>query len=79
MTSTGIMIGTIFVLALVMGDFVTVRFMSGSQSANVGRLISNDVGLLQYPSASATAVVLLATVLIMVAILLRFVNIRKEL
>jgi len=75
----GIMIGTIFVLALVMGDFITVRFMSGSQSANVGRLISNDIALLQYPSAAATAVVLLATVLIMIGILLRFVDIRKEL
>ncbi len=79
LTKPGIMIGTIFVLTLVMGDFITVRFMSGSQSANVGRLISNDIGLLQYPSASATAVVLLCTVLIMIAILLRFVNIRKEL
>jgi putative spermidine/putrescine transport system permease protein len=79
LTKPGIMIGTIFVMALVMGDFVTVRFMSGSQSANVGRLISNDVGLLQYPSASATAVVLLATVILMVGILLRFVDIRKEL
>ena len=47
--------------------------------ANVGRLISNDIGLLQYPSAAATAVVLLATVLIMIAIMLRFVDIRKEL
>ena len=65
------MIGTIFVLTLVMGDFITVRFMSGSQSANVGRLISNDVGLLQYPSAAATSVVLLCTVLIIVAGLLR--------
>ena len=43
------------------------------------RLISNDIGLLQYPSAAATAVVLLGTVLIVIAILLRFVNIRKEL
>jgi len=75
----GIMIGTIFVVTLVMGDFITVRFMSGSQSANVGRLISNDIGLLQYPSASATAIVLLGTVLIVIAILLRFVDIRKEL
>ena len=75
----GIMIGTIFVVTLVMGDFITVRFMSGSQSANVGRLISNDIALLQYPSASATAVVLLATVLIVIGILLRFVDIRKEL
>jgi len=79
LTKPGIMIGTIFVLTLVMGDFVTVRFMSGSQSANVGRLISNDVGLLQYPSAAATSVVLLCTVLIIVAGLLRLVDIRKEL
>ncbi|WP_172327550.1 ABC transporter permease [Mangrovicoccus sp. HB161399] len=75
----GIMIGTIFVVTLVMGDFITVRFMSGSQRANVGRLISNDISLLQYPSAAATAVVLLCTVLITIAILLRFVDIRKEL
>ena len=75
----GIMIGTIFVVTLVMGDFFTVRIMSGSQSANVGRLISNDIGLLQYPSASATAIVLLITVLLVIGILLRFVDIRKEL
>lgn len=79
LTKPGIMIGTIFVVTLVMGDFITVRFMSGSQSANVGRLISNDISLLQYPSASATAVVLLLTVLIVIATLLRFVDIRKEL
>jgi putative spermidine/putrescine transport system permease protein len=79
LTKPGIMIGTIFVVTLVMGDFITVRFMSGSQKANVGRLISNDIGLLQYPSAAATAVVLLITVLMVIAILLRFVDIRKEL
>lgn len=79
LTKPGIMIGTIFVVTLVMGDFITVRFMSGSQSANVGRLISNDIALLQYPSAAATAVVLLLTVLIVIGIMLRFVDIRKEL
>ena len=75
----GLMIGSIFVVALVMGDFITVRFMSGSQIANMGRLISNDISLLQYPSACATSVVLLATVVIMISIMLRFVDIRKEL
>ena len=75
----GIMIGSIFVITLVMGDFITVRLMSGSQSANVGRLISNDIALLQYPSASATAVILLITVLLMISALLRLVDIRKEL
>jgi putative spermidine/putrescine transport system permease protein len=79
LTKPGIMIGSIFVVTLVMGDFITVRFMSGSQSANVGRLISNDIGLLQYPSAAATAVVLLLTVLIVIGTLLRFVDIRSEL
>src|SRR6056297_2671710 len=79
LTKPGIMIGTIFVVTLVMGDFFTVRIMSGSQSANVGRLISNDIALLQYPSDSATAIVLLITVLLIIGILLRFVDIRKEL
>ncbi|WP_370313865.1 ABC transporter permease [Sagittula sp.] len=79
LTKPGIMIGTIFVVTLVMGDFITVRIMSGSQSANVGRLISNDIALLQYPSAAATAVILLVTVLMVIGILLRFVDIRKEL
>ena len=79
LTKPGIMIGSIFVITLVMGDFITVRFMSGSQKANVGRLISNDIGLLQYPSACATAVILLITVLIVIAVMLRFVDIRKEL
>ena len=79
LTKPGIMIGSIFVVTLVMGDFITVRFMSGSQKANVGRLISNDIALLAYPSAAATAVILLMTVLLVIAVLLRFVDIRKEL
>jgi len=79
LSKPGIMIGSIFVVTLVMGDFITVRFMSGGQSASVGRTISNEIGLLQYPAASANAVVLLLTVLIMIAIMLRFVDIRKEL
>ncbi len=79
LSKPGIMIGSIFVVTLVMGDFITVRFMSGGQSASVGRTISNEIGLLQYPAASANAVVLLLTVLLMIGIMLRFVDIRKEL
>ena len=79
LTKPGIMIGSIFVVTLVMGDFITVRFMSGGQSASVGRVISNEIGLLQYPAAAASAVVLLITVLLMISIMLKFVDIRKEL
>lgn len=79
LSKPGIMIGSIFVVTLVMGDFITVRFMSGGQSASVGRIISNEIALLQYPAAAASAIVLLITVLIMIAIMIRFVDIRKEL
>lgn len=79
LSKPGIAIGSIFVTVLVMGDFATVRLMSGGQSASVGLMISNQIGLLQYPAAAANAVVLLAIVLMMVAAILRVVDIRKEL
>jgi len=75
----GISIGTIFVVTLVMGDFITVQMMSGGQSASVGLMMKNEIGLLQYPEAAAHAVVLLLTVLMMVWAILRVVDIRKEL
>lgn len=75
----GIAIGTIFVVTLVMGDFVTVQVMSGGQSASVGVMMKNQISLLLYPSAAAQAVVLLLTVLMMVWAILRVVDIRKEL
>jgi putative spermidine/putrescine transport system permease protein len=75
----GIAIGSIFVVTLVMGEFTTVRFMSGGQSASVALMMSNQISLLQYPAAAAHAVILLTTVLIMVAAILRIVDIRKEL
>ncbi len=75
----GIAIGTIFVVSLVMGDFVTVQAMSGGQSASVGVAMNHKRALLQYPAAAADAVILLIVVLVMVAMLMRTVNIRKEL
>lgn len=75
----GIMIGSILVVAVVMGDFVTVRLMSGGQSASVGLMMVNAMSLLQYPAAAANAVVLLIVVLLMIAAMLRIVDIRKEL
>ena len=75
----GIAIGSILVVAVVMGDFVTVRLMSGGQSASVGLMMVNAMSLLQYPAAAANAVVLLVVVLLMIAAMLRVVDIRKEL
>lgn len=75
----GIAIGSIFIVTIVMGDFVTVRMMSGGLSASVGLMMANAMSLLQYPAAAANAVVLLLVVLMVVAAMLRLVDIRKEL
>ncbi|MBD3881784.1 ABC transporter permease [Phormidium tenue FACHB-886] len=79
LAAPGIAIGSIFVVTLVMGEFVTVRLMGGGQSASVGKLIQTQIGSLQYPLAAANAVVLLGVTLILVAGILRVVDIRKEL
>ena len=75
----GIAIGSIFVVTIVMGDFVTVRLMSGGQTASVGMMMMNAMSLLQYPAAAANAVVLLLLVLLTVGAMMRLVDIRKEL
>nr|WP_321526274.1 ABC transporter permease [uncultured Cohaesibacter sp.] len=75
----GMAIGTIFVVTLVMADFITVQVMSGGQSASVALMMKNEMSLLQYPAAAANAIILLTLVLIMVAGILRIVDIRKEL
>lgn len=79
LSKPGIAIGSIFVVTLVMGDFITVRLMGGGQRASVGLAMSNEISLLQYPAAAADAVVLLVVVLLMVAAMMRIVDVRREL
>ncbi|MBE9065734.1 ABC transporter permease [Leptolyngbya cf. ectocarpi LEGE 11479] len=79
LTAPGIAIGSIFVVTLTMGEYVTVRLMGGGQAASVGKLISTQIGSLQYPLAAANAVILLLVTLVMVIGILRVVDIRKEL
>jgi putative spermidine/putrescine transport system permease protein len=79
LSKSGIALGSIFVVTLVMGDFFVVKIMSGGQSASVVLAMSNEIALLQYPPAAASAVVLMLLVMLMVAAILRLVDVRKEL
>ena len=79
LSKTGIALGSIFVIALVMGDFFVVKIMSGGQSGNVVFALSNEIAMLQYPPAAASAVVLIVIVSLMVAAILRLVDVRREL
>ncbi len=79
LSKTGIALGSIFVIALVMGDFFVVQVMSGGQSASVVLAMSNEIAQLLYPPASASAVLLLVIVTLMVAGIMRLVDVRREL
>jgi putative spermidine/putrescine transport system permease protein len=79
LSKTGIAIGSIFVIAMVMGDFVTVDVLGGGQVASVGKQIATQLSYLQFPPAAANAMVLLVAVIVMIALLMRAVDIRKEL
>jgi putative spermidine/putrescine transport system permease protein len=79
LSRTGILVGSIFVLTIVMGDFVTVGVMGGQQIASVGKIIQVQTSYLQFPLAAANAVVLLIVMLMFVVALNRLVDLRKEL
>lgn len=76
---TGIALGTLFVVTLVMGDFFVVTVMSGGLSGSATSGIFNDLQFLNYPRAAANAVILLVVVLLIAAAIFRLVDVRKEL
>jgi putative spermidine/putrescine transport system permease protein len=79
LSKPGIVIGSIFVITIVMGDFVTVGVMGGQQIASVGKVINTQMNALQFPPAAANSVILLVAVLAVIWGLTRLVDIRKEL
>jgi putative spermidine/putrescine transport system permease protein len=75
----GIAIGTIFVLTLVAGDFTVVRVLSGSLGGSVSVAMANQVKVLQYPFACASAIILLIVLLLIVGGIMRVIDVRKQL
>jgi putative spermidine/putrescine transport system permease protein len=79
LSKPGIAIGSIFVVTIVMGDFITFGVMGGEQIASAGKAIETRLNALQFPPAAANAVILLAATMVIIAVLNRIVDIRKEL
>ena len=79
LSKTGIALGSILVFTQVMGDYFVVKQMSGGQSASIVSMLSTEIQAMQYPPASANAMVLVVFVAIMVACMMRVVDVRKEL
>jgi len=79
LSKTGIALGSILVFTQVMGDFFVVKAMSGGQSASIVSALATEIQAMQYPPAAANSVVLVIFVAIMVALMMRVVDVRKEL
>ncbi|MFL6696629.1 MAG: ABC transporter permease [Vitreoscilla sp.] len=79
LTRSGIVMGSIFVVTLVMGDFYVVKVMSGGSSASVVSAMYDNVSTLLFPPAAASAVILLLILTALIAVLTRVVDVRREL
>jgi putative spermidine/putrescine transport system permease protein len=79
LAKTGITLGSLLVITQVMGDYFVVRQMSGGQRASIVSALSNEIQAMQYPPAAANAIVLVVIVIVMVSVMMRVVDVRKEL
>ena len=75
----GIIIGSIFVITVVMGDFLTIGIMGGQQLASIGKIINTEMNYLQLPGAAANSVILLLITIFIIIVMTKFIDIRKEL
>ena len=75
----GVVVGSIFVSVMVLGEFATSAALSGRKVNLLGNIIVTQVGSLKWAFASVAGVVLTVIIGAVVAGLLRIVDLRKEL
>jgi len=78
LAKSGIALGSVFVTSIVMGDFFVVKVMSGGNSGSVVAALFENISVLQYPTAAAQAVVLTLVVSLIATVILRTVDVRRE-
>lgn len=79
-TMPGIVIGSIFIFVLTMGEYGTVRVIGGNAISSVGTIVQSKVELaVQYPQGAASAVLLVLALVAGVFVITRFSNLREDL
>ena len=78
-TMPGIVIGSIFIFVLTMGEYGTVQVIGQGAVSSVGTYIQQQVLGIQYPQGAASAVLLVIVLMIGVWVITRFSNLREEL
>lgn len=78
-TMAGIVIGSIFVFVLTMGEFGTVQVIGGNAIQSVGTIVNSKFVAIQFPQAAASAVLLVLVLIAGVLVITRFSKLREEL
>jgi len=77
-TMPGIVIGSIFIFVLTMGEYGTVNVVSQGAVSSVGTYIQNLTAGIQYPQGAAAAVLLVIVLVLGVFVITRFAKLREE-
>ena len=75
----GVAIGMIFIFVMLMGEFATAVVVYGGKTSTAGTVILNYYSIANYPFAAVNALMLMLAMMIGVVIILKIVNIQKEL
>ncbi len=75
----GVVVGAIFVSVMVLGEFATSAALSGRKTNLLGNIIVTQVGSLKWAFAAVIGVILTIVTAVVVTLLLRLVNLRREL
>jgi len=75
----GVVVGAIFVSVMVLGEFATASALSGRKVNLLGNIIVTQVGSLKWAFAAVIGVVLTVVMASVITVLLRVVNLRREL
>lgn len=74
----GVVVGAIFVSVMVLGEFATSAALSGRKVNLLGNIIVTQVGSLKWAFAAVVGVVLTALMGIVVATLMRLIDLKRE-
>ena len=74
----GVIVGSIFVTVMVLGEFATASALSGRKVNLLGNIIITQVGSLKWAFAAVAGVVLTIVMAAFVAVMLRIVNLRNQ-
>jgi putative spermidine/putrescine transport system permease protein len=75
----GVVIGSIFIFVLTMGEYGTVRVIGGNTVSSVGTIVQSKVEIgIQYPQGAASAVLLVVALIVGVFAITRFSNLRED-